>query len=109
REIAMDDDDHDRRHWDALARTLFKTHPLREPVIGHRDVFSSVTRDELLAYYRERYAPNNLVVVIAGDISAEGARTVVEKHFGAAPRRRLAPVYQPSELPQLTPRTRRDT
>lgn len=108
REIAMGDDDHDRRHWDALARTVFKQHPLREPVIGHRDVFSAVTRDELLAYYRERYAPNNLVVVIAGDISAEAARASVEKHFGTAPRRRLAPVYQPEEYAQLAPRARRE-
>ena len=109
REIAMGDDDHDRRHWDALARTVFKAHPLREPVIGHRDVFSAVTRDELLAYYRERYAPNNLVVVVAGDISAEAARAAVEKHFGAAPRRRLAPVYQPSESAQLAARVHRET
>ncbi len=109
REIAMGDDDHDRRHWDALARTVFKNHPLREPVIGHRDVFSAVTREELQAYYGERYAPNNLVVVIAGDISAEAARASVEKHFGAAPRRRLAPVYQPAEPVQLAPRVRRDT
>jgi zinc protease len=109
REIDMGDDDHDRRHWDALARTVFKTHPLREPVIGHRDVFSAVTRDELLAYYRERYAPNNLVVVIAGDITAQSARAAVEKHFGSAPRRRLAPVYQPAEVPQLAPRVFRET
>ena len=109
REIAMGDDDHDRRHWDALARTVFKSHPLREPVIGHRDVFSAVTREELLAYYRERYAPNNLVVVIAGDVSAAAARAAVEKHFGAAPRRRLAPVYQPSEAAQLAPRVVRET
>ena len=109
REIAMGDDDHDRRHWDALARTVFKSHPLREPVIGHRDVFSAVSRDELLAYYQERYAPNNLVVVIAGDITPEAARASVEKHFGAAPRRRLAPVFQPAELAQLAPRTFRET
>ncbi len=109
REIAMGDDDHDRRHWDALARTVFKNHPLREPVIGHRDVFSAVTREELLAYYRERYAPNNLVVVIAGDITAEAARASVEKHFTPVARRRLAPVYQPAELTQLAPRRRRDT
>lgn len=109
REIAMGDDDHDRRHWDALARTVFKAHPLREPVIGHRDVFSAVTRDELLAYYRERYAPNNLVVVIAGDVTAEAALAAVEKHFGAAPRRRLAPVFQPAEPAQLAPRVSRET
>ncbi len=109
REIAMGDDDHDRRHWDALARTVFKVHPLREPVIGHRDVFSAVTREELLAYYRERYAPNNMVVVIAGDIDVAHARALVETHFGAAPRRRLAPVFQPAEPPQLSPRVHRET
>jgi zinc protease len=109
REIAMGEDDHDRRHWDALARTVFRDHPLREPVIGHQAVFSAVTRDELMAYYRERYAPNNLVVVIAGDIDAAAARASVEKHFGAVPRRRLAPVYQPTESTQLAPRLRRDT
>ena len=109
REIAMGDDDHDRRHWDALARTVFKQHPLREPVIGHRDVFSAVTREELLAYYQERYAPNNLVVVVAGDVSAETVRASVEKHFGAAPRRRLAPVFQPAESAQLAPRVHRET
>jgi len=89
REIAMGEDDHDRRHWDALARTVFRDHPLREPVIGHQAVFSAVTRDELMAYYRERYAPNNLVVVIAGDIDPAAARVSVEKHFGSVPRRRL--------------------
>jgi zinc protease len=109
REIAMGEDDHDRRHWDALARTVFRDHPLREPVIGHQAVFSAVTRDELMAYYRERYAPNNLVVVIAGDIDPAAARVSVEKHFGSVPRRRLAPVYQPTESIQLAPRLRRDT
>lgn len=109
REIAMGDDDHDRRHWDALARTVFREHPLREPVIGHKEVFSAVTREELWAYYRERYAPNNLVVVIAGDIDADAARASVEKHFGAEARRRLAPVFQPAETTQLAPRTRRET
>lgn len=109
REIAMGEDDHDRRHWDALARTVFRDHPLREPVIGHQAVFSAVTRDELMAYYRERYAPNNLVVVIAGDIDPAAARVSVEKHFGSVPRRRLAPVYQPTESNQLAPRLRRDT
>ncbi len=109
REIAMGDDDHDRRHWDALARTVFRQHPLREPVIGHREVFSAVTRAELLAYYQDRYAPNNLVVVIAGDVSNAAARASVEKHFGGAPRRRLAPVFQPAEPIQLAPRVHRET
>src|SRR5476649_2452018 len=68
REIAMTRDDPDNRLWDALFSTAFREHPFRQPIIGHRDVFSAVTRDDLLGYYRARYVPNNLVVVIVGDV-----------------------------------------
>src|SRR5476649_768135 len=68
REIAMTRDDPDNRLWDALFSTAFREHPYRQPIIGHRDVFSAVTRDDLLGYYRARYVPNNLVVVIVGDV-----------------------------------------
>lgn len=104
REIAMTKDDPDNRLWDSLFGTAFREHPYRQPIIGHRDVFSAVTRDDLLGYYRARYVPNNLVVVIVGDIDPVAARSVVEKHFGEAPRVRLAPVLVPEEPAQLAPR-----
>ena len=104
REIAMTKDDPDSRLWDTLFSTAFREHPYRQPIIGHRDVFSAVTRDDLLGYFRARYVPNNLVVVIVGDIDLAAARAAVEQHFGAAPRIRLAPVLVPEEPPQLAPR-----
>ncbi|MDP3070720.1 MAG: pitrilysin family protein [Opitutaceae bacterium] len=104
REIAMTKDDVDNRLWDALFSTAFREHPYRQPIIGHRDVFSAVTRDDLLGYYRARYVPNNLVVVVVGDVEVAAVRAEVEKHFGAAPRVRLAPVLVPAEPPQLAPR-----
>src|SRR5687767_8685645 len=51
REIAMTKDDPDNRMWDSLFSTAFREHPYRQPIIGHRDVFSAVTRDDLLDYY----------------------------------------------------------
>ena len=104
REIAMTKDDPDNRLWDALFATAFREHPYRQPIIGHRDVFSAVTREDLLAYYRARYVPNNLVVVIVGDVDLAATRAAVEQHFGAAPRARLAPVLVPAEPLQLAPR-----
>ncbi|HET7535763.1 MAG TPA: insulinase family protein, partial [Candidatus Didemnitutus sp.] len=59
-----------------------------------------------LSYYRERYAPNNLVVVIAGDFEPVATRAAIEEHFGKTPRRRLAPVLVPDEVPQLARRDR---
>lgn len=101
REIAMVKDDPDNRLWDALFSTAFREHPYRQPIIGHRDVFSANTREDLVAYYRARYVPNNLVVVIVGDIDPAATRAAVEQHFGTAPRVRLAPVLVPEEPLQL--------
>ena len=104
REIAMTKDDPDSRLWDALFSTAFREHPYRQPIIGHQDVFSAVSHADLLAYYRAHYVPNNLVVVIVGDIDLAATRAAVEQHFGSAPRVRLAPVLVPQESGQLAPR-----
>lgn len=105
REIAMTKDEPDNRLWDALFSTAFREHPYRQPIIGHRDVFSAVTRDDLLSYYRARYVPNNLVVVVVGDIDLAQTRAAIEQQFGAAARVRLAPVLVPTEPLQLGSRT----
>jgi len=104
REIAMTKDDPDNRLWDSLFTTVFREHPYRQPIIGHQDVFSAVTRDDLHQYYKARYVPNNLVVVVVGDIDLAATRAAVEQHFGGAPRVRLAPVLVPGEPTQLAPR-----
>ncbi len=104
REIAMTQDDPENRLWETMFATAFREHPFREPVIGHRDVFAAAGREALASYYRERYVPNNIVVVVAGDVDAAQVRSSVERHFGAAPRSRLAPVLVPDEPPQLGPR-----
>lgn len=104
REIAMTKDDPDNRLWDSLFSTAFREHPYRQPIIGHQDVFSAVTREDLHRYYKARYVPNNLVVVVVGDIDLAATRAAVEQHFGSAPRVRLAPVLVPEEPTQLAPR-----
>jgi zinc protease len=105
REIAMTRDDPDNRLWEAVFAAAFREHPYRQPVIGHKDVFAAADRGPLLKYYQERYVPNNMVVVVAGDVGPAEVRAMVEKHFGAAPRSRLAPVLVPAEPLQLAPRS----
>jgi len=104
REIAMTQDDPDERLWRSLFSTAFREHPYRHPVIGHRDLFSTATAADLTTYYRARYVPDNLVVIIVGDVDLAAAQAAVERHFGAAPRARLAPVLVPAEPVQLAPR-----
>ncbi len=104
REIDMCLDDPDQRLGQALFETAFRAHPYRQPIIGHRDVFAANTRDDLVGYYRERYTPGNLVVVIVGDIDPAATLAGVTKHFGAVPRRRLAPVLVEEEPASLSRR-----
>jgi zinc protease len=104
REIAMTQDDPDSRLWEAMFSTAFREHPFRQPVIGHKDVFAAADRGALLSYYRERYVPNNMVVIVAGDVGTAQIHALVERHFGGAPRSRLAPVLVPAEPLQLGPR-----
>jgi len=104
REIAMTKDDADNRLWDTLFSVAFREHPYRQPIIGHQDVFSAVSREDLAGYYRSRYVPNNLVVVVVGDVDIDAVQAEVAERFGGAPRSRLAPVLVPSEPAQLAPR-----
>jgi zinc protease len=104
REIDMCLDDPDQRLAQAIFETAYRTHPYRQPIIGHREVFAATTREELLAYYRARYVPNNFVVVIAGDFDPAATRAAIAEHFGKAPRVRLAPVLVPDEPAQLSRR-----
>ncbi|MFI5336470.1 MAG: M16 family metallopeptidase [Opitutales bacterium] len=106
REIDMCLDDPDQRLSQALFETAYRTHPYRQPIIGHRDVFAACSREDLLGYYHERYAPNNLVLVIVGDFDPTATRAAIAQHFGQAPRRRQAPVLVPDETPQLARRDR---
>jgi zinc protease len=106
REIDMCLDDPDQRLGQALFETAYRVHPYRQPIIGHRDVFAATSRDDLLAYYHERYAPNNLALIVVGDFEPAATRAAIAQHFGTAPRRRLAPVPVPDEPPQLARRDR---
>jgi zinc protease len=104
REIDMGRDDPDQRLGETLFDTAFRQHPFRYPIIGYKEVFSGVSREDLVAYYQARYVPNNLVVVVAGAIDSAATLATITEHFGATPRQRLAPVLLPEEPAQLASR-----
>ena len=101
REFAMLADDPDRVNSQQVFATAYRTHPYRHPVIGHLDVFNLLTRDQVMAYYKARYVPNNLMFVVVGDVDAPEVLAQVEKIFEKYPRAALPPVYLPQEPPQL--------
>jgi zinc protease len=78
-EYKLGETDGGRQLWKLFSQTAYLEHPIRHPVIGYEDVFVTITRDDLLEYYRQRYTPQNMVVTIVGDVqTAEALKTVLE-------------------------------
>lgn len=101
REFAMGFDDPNREGIQLLLRTLFPDSPHGIPVIGHLDIYNRLTRDDVMAYYKARYVPNNITLVIAGDFDRTALLTQIEEFFKEIPRQALAPVLVPEEPSQL--------
>lgn len=101
REFAMGFDDPDRMSGQALFANAFREHPYRHPVIGHLDVFNALKRDDVMAYYKARYVPNNMFFVVVGDVDGAAVRKQLEECFESHPRVALPPVYIPEEPAQL--------
>lgn len=109
REIAMGNDNPNRQLGELFFRTAYLIHPCRHPVIGYLDLFNQLQCEDVRAYYREHYSPDNLFFVIAGDINAEEVIARIGEKLGALSRRRRAPQILPSEPPVLSSRSETQT
>lgn len=109
REFAMGEDDPDRALSKLLFSTVYTRHPYRHPVIGHLDLFNQLTRDDVLAYYRERYSVANQTLIVVGPLEPAVARREVERLFGEIERRPLPDIVLPDEPECQAPRTRRQS
>jgi zinc protease len=83
----------------------YMNHPYAIPIIGWRHEMEQLDREDALAFYREYYAPNNAILVVAGDVDPDAVRAMAETHYGPlAPTPDLQPRVRPSEPPQLAER-----
>jgi zinc protease len=79
---------------------LYLNHPYRFPVIGWEHEIEEFTVEKALAFYRAHYAPNNAILVVAGDVDADEVERLAEKHFGPIPASDLVPPrIRPQEPP----------
>src|SRR5207302_5461553 len=65
-----------------LRATLFLHHPYRNPDIGWENEIRRLGTADALAFYRDWYAPNNAILIIAGDTDTAEVRRLAEKNFG---------------------------
>ena len=64
---------------------LFQNHRYGVPVIGWRHEMSNLTLSDALAYYEQFYAPNNAVLIIAGDVVPDEVLSLAKETYGQIP------------------------
>jgi len=86
-----------------LERLFPEGHPYRHSTIGSMADLDAASVEDMRAWFRENYGPNNAVLVLAGDINAAEARPLVERYFGQIAR---GPENIPAaaDVPTLTAR-----
>lgn len=80
-----------------ILKTLFpEGHPYHHSVIGSMADLDAASMEDVRAWFRDKYGPNNATLVLAGDVSPAEARVLVEKYFGPIAR---GPVNTPAAAP----------
>jgi len=85
---------------EAVDAAAFQEHPYGHETLGHLRDLQAMTRDDLYAYYRTYYRPNNALLAIAGDFNAGEIERVTERYFADIPRGDAIPPVTATEPPQ---------
>lgn len=83
----------------------YLNHRYGMPIIGWRHEMETLDRDDALAFYERFYAPNNAILIVAGDVDPDAVRALAEDHYGPIPANPDLPErLRPSEPPQIAER-----
>lgn len=81
-EIKMYEDSPDELIHDLFSEYVWNDHPLGKPILGTEESIHGLSREKILDYLGHHYAPDNLVVAVAGKISHEDVLKKLTPIFG---------------------------
>lgn len=81
-----------------MRNALFINHPYGTPVIGWMNEIERYEWDDVKAFYDRWYAPNNAILIVSGDITAEKLKPMAEEIYGRIPAKNI-PERERSEIP----------
>ncbi len=70
----------------AIGKNLFKVHPYKDPNIGYMKDLDAATLEDVIAYNKKYYVPNNAVLVVTGDFDTASAKKMISDYFEEIPR-----------------------
>jgi zinc protease len=94
-EIRMTNDQPILYQWVLFEKSLFKRHPTKNPIYGRFDSVKSITRKNMIDYFRKWYSPKNMIISIVGDVKQ--IRNLVNKHFSGMKQRKVPKIKKTIE------------
>ncbi len=83
---------------------LYLSHPYGTPVIGWKKEVEALTKEDALEFYERFYAPNNAILVVAGDVDPAEVEALAKEHYGVIDRIELPQHVRSVEPPHLAER-----
>src|SRR4029078_10153268 len=84
-----------------MRAALHLSHPYGRPVIGWSEEVRRVDRVSAQDFYDHHYAPNNAILIVAGDVTPDQIRPLAQAEYGKVPARELQPRAEYSEPPRI--------
>jgi predicted Zn-dependent peptidase len=81
-EIAMSKDHLEHVAYEFVQEKVFAGHPLAWPILGYEQTVRDLTREQMWAYFQQRYAPDNLMLIVAGNVDPREIIGVTEECCG---------------------------
>jgi len=100
-EIKMDEDNPDYLVHEIFTQNFWKDHPLGKPILGTKETVRSFAQDNVFAFYRQRFAPNNLIISAAGNLNHGRFVDLIQQKFAALT---AVPNGHHHPAPAVTPR-----
>ena len=95
--------------WERLPALCFPpSHPFHHSLMGSMEDLSAASLDDVAAFFRTYYTPDNAVLTIAGDVEEDEAYRLVERHFGWIPRGNGRPPLDAMAVPEKFGTTHRE-
>ena len=87
----------------SLMSGLFPTHPLGRDVIGYPEHLKNPSMTNIMDFYHTWYVPNNMAIILSGDIDFDATIQLIDQSFGQLPSKELPPISRPKEEPIPAP------
>lgn len=107
RELEMGEATRSTVLYNAMKQLIYLEHPARHPTIGYLPVVQQIKRDEVIAFYKNRYVPQNMTFIVVGDVNTDRVLALVLANFKTFQRTTERFAVLQEEPEQAAPRSTR--